>query len=31
MGTVDFFEHRDEPLDDVRVRFGVEPVRQEQS
>ena len=31
MGTVDFFEHRNEPLDDVRARFGVEPVHQEQS
>jgi hypothetical protein len=27
MGTVDIFAHRDEPLDEVRARFGVVPVR----
>jgi hypothetical protein len=27
MGTVRLFEHKDEPLDDVRTRFGVVPVR----
>ena len=27
MGSVDMFAHRDEPLDEVRARFGVVPVR----